>query len=537
MSSKQQIGRLVLSSRNTYKVNKKTARQCLILSDTMDNILINTSKDFESRDSYVLVDINKKELVDNYGKIGNEQDDLNIYHHLYTYFWTSNSKLYKHLKNFNFNYDICKDRIPYTKQVITVDPFGSTDLDDGFTINFFKSNEKNMSNIATDPQIPYDKDLENIEDIVELDIHISDPMSYFDLNNLDVLEIFKEMTTRISTCYIPVDKKIKHLLPEINIGGINLLELSTLIGTNKRSITFSFKINLLTNKIDLLIKKTLLTNILNTTYEEYDEIINKNKEYKEKLISLCKFMVRNLNCNLDVENLDIDKNISHKLIEIFMIWTNYYAGDYLYNKKNKMMVRTQLNFLESDIKKEMKTEDNVEKIIPEYAKTFLNLGAKYEFVVEKSIREYLHYSLGIKNYCQVTSPMRRVIDMVNHLLLHDIDEIMSIENYDNFIRLINIDTINSKIKKYKKLSNAYDIILHLKITNKFRGCVFSILNSNKMLLVLYDEINDFKKIVKVAIPVEYYHKLTQFDEINLELFYDPYKFKSKSLPFSIKIIE
>ena len=130
--------------------------------------------------------------------------------------------------------------------------------------------------------------------------------------------------------------------------------------------------------------------------------------------------------------------------------------------------------------------------------------------------------------------MRRLVDMINHLLLHNID--INSEIYDKLVKLIDIDKINSRLKKYKKISNAYDIITHLKITNRFCACVFNILKSNKVLLVLYDELNNFKKIIKVVIPLEYCEKLEQFDELNIELFYDPYKFKSKSLPFSIKII-
>lgn len=497
MSVNFQIGRLVLSSRNIYKVNKKTAKQCLILSETIDGVFVNTSKEFNPVDNYVLIDINKSQLVDNYGEIGDEQNDLNIYHHLHTYFWSSNSKLYKYLKNWNMCYDICKKRELYTNQVTTIDPFGSIDLDDGFSLNF-------------------------LDDIVELDIHISDPMSYFNFDNSETWIILEEMISRISTCYIPLNGKNKHLLPEINISGKNLLEESTLIGTNKRAITFSFKINLQSKQVDFIIKKTLLTNILNTTYEDYDKIINKNTEHKKKLITLCEFMTNHLKCPINTLDLIIDTNISHKLIEIFMIWTNYYAGNYLYTEKNKMIVRTQDKFAE------------LNKKIPEYTKTFLNVGAKYQFINEKSSTKYIHYSLGINNYCHVTSPMRRLVDMINHLLLHNID--INSEIYDKLVKLIDIDKINSRLKKYKKISNAYDIITHLKITNRFCACVFNILKSNKVLLVLYDELNNFKKIIKVVIPLEYCEKLEQFDELNIELFYDPYKFKSKSLPFSIKII-
>ena len=84
MSVRYQIGRLVLSSRNTYKIEKKSAKQCLILSETVDNVLINTNKEFNPLDNYVLVDIDKKQLIDIYGNVGNEQDDLNIYHYLHT---------------------------------------------------------------------------------------------------------------------------------------------------------------------------------------------------------------------------------------------------------------------------------------------------------------------------------------------------------------------------------------------------------------------------------------------------------------------
>lgn len=487
-----QIGRLILSSRNTFKIFNKPAKQCNILSEKMEHILINTNKDFNVRDNYVLINITKKQLVDNYGLVGDSNDDLNIYHYLYTYFWNSNNKLYKYFKDFNFDYDITDKRELYSNKVITIDPVGSVDLDDGFSLIFE-------------------------EKIINLDIHISDPMSYFDFNKENTWLIISELSKRLSTCYIPLNNKIKHLLPEINIGDKNILEQATLIGKNKRAISFCFTINLETENIDFTIKKTILENINNTTYEEYDKNINKNEDYKNKLVSLCKFMIKKMNCNIEFNELDI----SHKLIEVFMIWTNYYAGNYLYNTKNKMFVRTQNKFIDLNL------------IIPDYAKTFLNVGAKYEFVESKSNTNYMHYSLGIINYCHVSSPMRRFIDMINHLLIHDIDN--NIDIYNKLVKLINPEEINSKLKTYKKLSNGYDLLKHLQITNKFKACIFDKFKNNKVLLVLYDEKNSFKKIIKTELPINY-DSINKYDEIIIELFYDSYKFKTKSLPFSIKII-
>ena len=491
------IGRLILSSRNTYKIEGKPAKECAILSENMENLLINSSKEFNPRDNYVLVDTNKKQLIDNYGLVGNDVDDINIYHYLYTYNWISNSKLYKYFKDIDFKFDICKEREIYKEPVITIDPIGSIDLDDGFSLKFTK-------------------------DIIYLDIHIADPTSYFDLTNLNTWKIIEELASRISTCYIPLNNKIKHLLPEIAINGISLLDQSTLIGDNKRAITFSFKINSQTNQIDFIIKKTLLSHIENTSYDKYDDVINANIDYKNNLITLCYFMIKNINCSIDITNINLESDISHKLIEVFMIWTNYYAGNYLYTEKNKMLVRTQGKF------------EKIETPVPEYSKTFLNIGAKYEFINSKTDIDFIHNSLGIKNYCHVTSPMRRFIDMINHLLLHDIDLIDA--DYGKLVKLIDMELINSRLKNYKKISNSYDLITHLKITNKFKACVFDILKTNKILLVLYDITNNFKKIIKVEIPIEFNCTFKQFDELDIELFYNPYKFKSKSLPFSIKII-
>lgn len=491
--SELEIGRLILSSRSTYKINNKLAKQCLILSNSRDNILINTSKDFDTKDNYVLVDTINKKILNNFGIIGNLKDDLNIYHYLHTYFWSSNTKINKYLKDIDLDYDIVKEREIYLNQVLTIDPLGSVDLDDGFSLEFN-------------------------DNIIFLDIHIADPTSYFDLSKDNIWLFLKELSIRISTCYIPLDDKIKHLLPENKINGKNLLELSTLIGKDKRAISFCFKINIKTHEINFEIKKTILKNIVNTTYEKYDEQINKDIIYKNKLVELCEFMINKIKTNIKFEK----NNISHKLIEVFMVWTNYYCGNYLYKNKNKMFVRTQDKIVD------------LSENIPEYARSFLNIGAKYEFVDGYTQKEYLHYSLGIENYCHVTSPMRRFIDMINHLLLHDIDS--KTDSYTKLIKLVNVDKINSTLKNYKKLSSGYDLLKYLEFTNEFKGCVFDKLNNNKVLIVLFDKTNNFKKIIKTEMPIGY-EKINKFDEVNIQVFYDSYKFKSKGLPFYIKITE
>lgn len=506
------IGRLVLSSRNLYKINNPknnklvNARKCHILSESADDILVPTDKEFSTRDIYIkLNDLNQIDQI--LGTVGNFQDDLNIYHYLYIKDWVSNKKYIDLWKEYNFNsvlsFDLANGkRIEYNKQVITIDPFGSIDLDDGYS---FDSDDFDYY----------------------LDIHISDPISYFDFEKESMVKIFDELVNRINTCYIPNSSgsnKPIHLLPENVVQHISLLEPNEKI-MFRRAISFCFKINKETNQVDWSIIFTNLTNIKNHTYEDFDTKINVPKEFANKLelVNLTNTMIKLLNLKYSLINLDAD--ISHKIIEIFMIWTNYYCGKYLKSNSELMVVRTQ----------ELKDlpEDLDLARIPEYCRTFLNYSANYELVDNKINQDQSlnHYSLGISNYSHTTSPMRRIIDMINHLAIH------SCSSQIEMIKQIDMGLINNKIKIQKRISNSYDLINYIKISNKFKAFVMDLkqleTKTNALLIIT---TGDFKKMINVELP-ENIIKINKYDQIDIEVYYNSNNFKSNKYPFSIKIIE
>ena len=164
-----QVARLILSSRNTYKINSKNAKKCYILSSKSEAILVQTSKEFSPHDNYVLVNTEQNKLINVIGIVGRLEDDLNIYNYLFTYKWAPNTKLNTLFRSYNYEQDICPNRIIYTDEVITIDPYGSRDLDDGFTLH-------------------YNKDA----NIFNLDIHIADPVSFFDFSNQNIYDIISE---------------------------------------------------------------------------------------------------------------------------------------------------------------------------------------------------------------------------------------------------------------------------------------------------------------------------------------------------------
>ncbi len=502
------IGRLVLSSRNLYKIehNKKivSARKCHILSEKSEDVLVPTSKEFNPKDIYIKLN-NQNQIDQILGNVGDFDDDLNIYYHFFTKDWLSNKKYLElwEKSNFNINFDLTNnlfERKEYYKQVITIDPFGSVDLDDGFS---------------------FDHDQLNYY----LDIHIADPVSYFDFTNEYMVKIFNELINRINTCYIPNSKgsnKPTHLLPEHFVQIVSLLE------NNKttRAISFCFEINKLTKEIKFNLQFTNLHNIKNKTYEQFDLELNTNKDnVKTNFINLIDILVKSI--NLKYNKLNLSNNISHELIEVFMILVNYYGGVFLKNNNRKFIVREQ---------EKVNTNINL-NLIPDYCKNFLNYSANYVILSDETLsdktQDIEHYALGIKNYTHVSSPMRRVIDMLNHL------EIYGIET--NILDSININKINNEIRLQKRLSNSYDLINILNKTNTFKAFVLDIKNNKEIVnvLLVLTPINtdlDFKKMIITELPQIFNKDINLYDTITIELYYNSNNFKSNKFPFFIKII-
>jgi exoribonuclease R len=529
------IGKLILSSKNTYKqvINNKSksCKKCIILSenykedneDNEDNDkLIITTKEFSSRDIYISLKPDSNIIDQILGTIGNKNDDLNLYHYLYTKNWMSN-KEYKKLwltYIFDDNYDIVRDRQIYNNQVITVDPKESVDLDDGFYFN--------MDN-----------------NYYYLDIHIADPISYFDFSQPCMIKIFNEFITRVNTCYIPVINNDKigdpiHLLPNNIVDKITLLISDKIDNDNndnndnkqiyyKRSLCFKFKINKETKHVEFDIIPVKLTNIFNTNYDDYDIELNKDINKKLVIIKFINFLIDIMNLNyikLDdkLENIN-NFDISHIMIEIFMIFVNYYSGKYFEKNSLSMIVRAQDKYEEVNLSS-----------MPSYVHAFLNHAASYKLTNDYA--NNYHNALNINNYCHVSSPMRRVVDMINHMLIYNID-LNIINNIINDDIIINI---NTEIKRQKRINNAYELVKYLDITNKFKACILDF-NTNPdnnitNLLLVVTNNNLFKKIINVEVPLILINKieLCKYKEIDVEIYYNSNNFKSSKFPFSIKII-
>jgi len=437
----QSIGRLLLSSHKIHTLNNKIYKDCIDLI-TGEKSIIKTKKTFDNHDSYIIYHKLYNTIENTLGYTSNESDNEDIYHHLYTNNWKGD-KVYNNIE-IDYEYDICTNREIYNKTVITVDPEGSLDLDDGFTI---------------------DED----NNYIYLDIHIADPTSF-----LFPELLWNEIMIRQSTCYIPDisnKKVIRNLLPN------KLLKLCSLTNDdNKRAITFSFIINKKTLEIQYEYKNTILTNIKNYTYDQYD---NTHTEICNILNTIMK------------RNIKINDN--HDTIETFMIFTNWYVG----NKLKNPIYRIQ---------------DKCDEHDNELIKYLLYKTANY------SNSEKYHATLNLDGYCHLTSPMRRTVDMINHYVLREIEK-----EYD-------IEYINKITKYQRKINNTYKLIKYLELSNKFNCIIYKdyllleSINNNKFKKIIYD----YPSIINLD---DYSNK-----KFVVELHYLSQNLKSTHPPFKIKIL-
>ena len=547
------IGRLILSDRNIFKIKNGQryiqARKCNILSDVHKDILIKTSKEFNVNDDYVRIDLTTNTIVEGLGKVGNFENDLEIYSNIFMLGWIPQSKYSKFFESIyisnnyetNEQFDLAKklgfERVEYLHEVTTIDPEGSVDLDDGFSFWWDEFN-------------------------YYLDIHIADPVSRLDPFDSNFIPILKELYKRVQTCYI--GKKPTHLFPDSFVKIVSLLE-SNIDDVWKRAVSFCFVIPIESpniHKVEFKIKFTNLTNIKNYTYENYENFLNSSygADKKIKLIDIANKLISITGINFKPIDVYLENELTHKIIEIFMIATNWFGGNFLirtqpdFNTVIRVQEPNDLNDL-NDINdlNSINDTDNTKKdfdikSIPEYAIKVLANGANY--ICSNSENSNFHQTLGINNYAHLSSPMRRFIDIIGHFGIYHIDLIDKFESICG--EKFSLSELNQKVKNYKKISNAYELIKFIHSnsnsnsnTNIFKACLINWKNqetnnnSNNIycMLALFQPQHNFVRMVNVELPcIMLKSDLKRFMEFDIELYYNSNNFRSNKFPFSVKII-
>ena len=342
-------------------------------------------------------------------------------------------------------YTIEDRRIGYN--VFSIDPSGSKDFDDAFSIQIY-------------------------EKYIIISVYISNvPLI------IDYLNLWSEFTNRVSTIYLPGSKK--SMLPPILSDDLCSLH------EGKERFAFTMDIKILKNEIVENNKE--LCEIIDIKFSNTLIKLAKNYVYEEAiLLSKPNYLVlleytKNLQKNLPY--LDEIKD-SHDVVAYYMILMNYECS--------KKMIEHNVGIFRATSSAKT-TEKTAE--VPSEIKNFIN-GWKYEmsgyYCDNKERNGHGLIANGLSSYTHITSPIRRIVDLINLIELQRELGLFSSLSSILFAKkwLEKIEYINKSSKAIKKVQQNC-LLLHT-LTNTtqkdivYKGYVLEHMGMCKNNLIKYN---------------------------------------------------
>lgn len=344
-----------------------------------------------------------------------------------------------------------KRRMLRDMEVYTIDPEGSKDADDAFSIEIDKNTE-----------------------MLYLYIHISDPTEYIDINT----RLWNKICKQSYTLY-PSNREPINLMPE-EILIMSSLKEDKIEISYKNAITIKVGVNKETYKIikeDVEIFPSIIKIKKGNsyTYKNANELIKKDKifnmginiskelreergTYAEKLSE-----VNNAYPIYDNKNklvklyLDSEEEVKMKqMIAEFAILTNSIVAEYISNnlkEKHNIYRSCELKIKDKQNIKNKNGNDIIEYIVSNGVRACYNTLKVNHDLVEKKF--YVHF----------TSPLRRANDCVCHYIVKYImlkkenDKIVFPFKKNNIYTIMkNCNEINNKIKKLQYSDTKYRIV-------------------------------------------------------------------------------
>jgi len=307
-----------------------------------------------------------------------------------------------------------EDRTTNEWFIFTIDPPKSLDFDDGFSI-------RNLD-----------------DDVKQLSIYISNVTIW-----LDVLNLWDSFSRRISTIYLP-DKK-RPMLPTI------LSDCLCSLQENVTRIAFVMDVFIKNNEIiDVKYSNCLIKVFKNYCYEE--PLLLKNNNYNQ-LFDSVKGISKKYKYINNVRN-------SHDIVCYLMIFMNYHCA------KKLLLSKTGI-FRSTIIKKEFDVPDYLPDDVTKFVKIWNSACGQYidgEKIASEQIMR--HEMLDVDAYIHITSPIRRLVDLLNIIKFQQITGLIQLsENTNVFYNkwLNDLEYINTTMRSIRKVQcdcNLLDICVN-----------------------------------------------------------------------------
>ena len=301
--------------------------------------------------------------------------------------------------------------------IFTVDPPGCEDRDDALSI-ISSSNGEISEHVVT--------------------VHIANVWVWIEALGLaDHLR----SGSRVSTIYFPEMKR--HMLP-IPIG-------EELCSLDEKNVRFTFSMDFMV--IDHPKKGVYiqyLDSIRPTLYQSVIQV-SKNFVYEEPAL------LENTDYNaLKRLTRKLDKTVSnsHDLVAFWMIQMNRYTAKHMKAERFGIFRTVQS-------KDDLDDDDGTPKLVVRAWEQYL--AGEYVVYSNKNKGQNLaHHALGLSEYVHMTSPIRRMVDLLNQIawVKYHIKEVQLSDSLTNFYeyQIGNISELNAKMKKIRRIQSDAHIL-------------------------------------------------------------------------------
>ena len=246
---------------------------------------------------------------------------------------------------------------------------------------------------------------------------------------MDILDLWDSFTNRIATIYLP-DKK-HPMLP--------IILSDSLCSLQENKIRFAFTMDLLIDKNNYEILETTFKNtcIKVTKNLRYDTEEQENYPLYKKMFRFIKGMSKRYRYTDQLDS-------SHDIVAYTMILMNYMVAKEFMKHKTGIFRTAKLG----DFKESENVPDNIKKFL----KMWSSKGGKYVKYEEVSG----HDMLGLEAYVHITSPIRRLVDLLNIIELQNILGLCRLgggasQFYKRWIE--KIEYINITMRSIRKVQN------------------------------------------------------------------------------------
>jgi exoribonuclease R len=390
------------------------------------------------------------------------------------------------------------------KYVFTIDPENSTDFDDGFNIE----PERNEAEIQTGWKVT---------------VYIANVFFW-----LETLGLWNSFSKRVSTIYLP-DRR-RPMLPTILSDTLCSLQEKQ----DRFALAMEFHVSF-DGKIN-----TKQFNYKNTLIR-----VKKNYRYEEsRLLNLSNTRYHNL---LEISKL-MDKSIkdSHDVVAHWMIQMNAYTG--LKMLENKIGIFRSVLFTNKDNESQPDTykhipglSDDASRVIKLWNNTtgkYIvyndNDEIKHDLINNKTFDNHGKCKFASQPYIHITSPIRRLIDLLNQIILfreYSLVDYISDDANSFFDRWINdMDYINATMRSIRKVQTDCNVLQQCIDRPEYMkqshvGIVFDKMVKTNGLYSYMVYLDNLKILSRITCQ----HNITNYSRqsFNMFLFEDEHSYKKK----------